>query len=68
MHVYLCTLRINSAPAPPCSCFSGQSSDAYRAETSPFSHPTQEMTIEAKTLTWMFKHFQEMAYFVMTLF
>ena len=35
-----------------------------------FSHTTQEMTIQIKTLSWMlnFGHFQEMLYFAMILF
>lgn len=70
VHVYVCTLCINSVPAPPNSCLSGQSSDAHKGQIPHFVHTTQEMNIQTKTLTWTLnsEHFQEMAYFAMILF
>lgn len=49
----------------PNSYSSGQSSEAHKVATSHFSHITQEMNIQTKTLTWLFtfEHFQEGAYF-----
>ena len=66
----ICALFVLTLYQPTHSCFSVQSSEAYGAWMPHFSHTTQEMNIQTKTLSWRlnFGHFEEMLYFAVILF